>query len=143
MHSVATGRPVEINVKEDAEVISGKVKSFVESCNAVLQFIQNQQKLQKSKDGREHLGIMGGDGLLRTIENDFRRILQEPQRGIQGSINQLNQIGIEFNRNGTLNLNTEKFNNVLARIQKVLVTSCAGMGSIADWFPCCAEKSVI
>lgn len=113
LKSAAPGRPIKIHVKEDFEKISGKIKNFVDAYNAALGFIQGQAKLQKGSDGRERLGPLGGDGMLRTIESTLRRIIQNPVLGVQGPIKNLNQLGIEFNRNGTLSFSQDKFNQTL------------------------------
>ena len=52
----APGRPIRLSVKEDLEVIGGKIKSFVDAYNGALSFIQDQHKLQKGADGKERLG---------------------------------------------------------------------------------------
>lgn len=114
LKQAAPGRPIRINVKEDTEVITGKIKTFVDAYNAALGFIQGQHKLQKGQDGKEHLGPLGGDGLIRSIESTLRRIIQDPQMGLDPSLTRIGDLGVEFNRNGTLNLNAEKFNKALA-----------------------------
>lgn len=115
LRQAAPGREVTLMVKEDTDTISGKVKSFVDAVNGALGFIQAQSKLQKGKDGRESLGPMGGDSLLRMVESNFRRLLQNPQLGVQGSIKRLNEMGIEYTRNGTLSFSQDKFQAALAR----------------------------
>lgn len=114
LKQASPGKEIAVTIKEDVEAISGKIKSFVDAYNGVLAWIQNQHKLQKGKDGREHLGPLGGDGMLRSIESDFRRLIMLPQYGIEGNINQIQSLGIEFNRNGTLNYSQEKFNKVVS-----------------------------
>lgn len=114
LKQAAPGRPVRIHVKEDIEAIAGKIKEFVDAYNGALGFIQNQHKLTKDRQGRERLGPMGGDSLLRSIESTLRRIILNPQYGVNSSIERINQLGIEFNRNGTLNFNEEKFQKVLS-----------------------------
>lgn len=113
LKSAAPGKPIKIHVKEDFEKISGKIQNFIEAYNGALGFIQGQAKLQKGSDGREKLGPLGGDGMLRNVESVLRRIIQNPVHGVSGSITRLNQLGIEFNRNGTLNFNQERFNKAL------------------------------
>ncbi len=110
----APGRPVRLSVKEDSEVISGKMKNFVDAYNKALGFIQEQGKLQKGPDGKERLGPLGGDGLIRSVESTLRQIIMNPQMGVDGSIKRLSEMGIEFNRNGTLNFAQEKFNKIVA-----------------------------
>jgi flagellar hook-associated protein 2 len=131
----APGREIAVSVKEDYETIAGKVKSFVDAYNGVLTFIQNQHKLQKGKDGREHLGPMGGDGLLRTVENNFRRLILSPQMGIDGSYHRVAELGIEFNRNGTLNYSQDKFNKALAADAQGVANFLRGDGFNTGFVP--------
>lgn len=110
----APGREIALTVKEDFDVIGGKIKSFVDAYNGALSWIQAQAKLQKDKSGRERLGPLGGDGLIRSIESRLRSAIINPQYGVESSIQRVNELGIEFSRNGTLNYNAEKFNKKLA-----------------------------
>ncbi|MCX7979018.1 MAG: flagellar filament capping protein FliD [Bdellovibrionaceae bacterium] len=126
LKQAAPGRLVKLNIKENLEVITGKIKAFVEAYNGALGFIQGQAKLQKTQNGQERLGPLGGDSMIRGIENTLRRIIQSPQHAVQGEIKRLNQLGIEFNRNGTLNFNQEKFNKVLSANPKAVVAFLRG-----------------
>ena len=128
LKSAAVGREIKIFVKEDMEKISTKIKEFVDSYNGALGFIQGQAKLQKGQDGREKLGPLGGDSMLRTIESSLRRIIQNPVMGVKGKIERLNQLGIEFNRNGTLNFTQEKFNKALNSDPSSVVSFLRGDG---------------
>lgn len=105
------GRSVNVTIKEDLEVVSGKIKTFVDGMNGVLGFIQQQNKLDQSTDTSKTLG---GDGLLRSVEQRLRQLIQMPQRGLKSSITTLGQVGIQFNRNGLLEFDQKKFNSVLA-----------------------------
>ncbi|WP_373998891.1 flagellar filament capping protein FliD [Bdellovibrio bacteriovorus] len=111
--SAAPGREIRMSVKENLEVISGKIKSFVDSYNAALDFIQKQNKLQAGDGKNPKLGPLGGDGMLRSIENSLRRVILNPTMGVETPIRRVGELGIEFNRNGTLNFNQDKFNKVL------------------------------
>jgi flagellar hook-associated protein 2 len=124
----APGTPVKVSVKEDMEAISGKIKSFVDSFNGALGFIQGQRKLIKDKSGKERMGQLGGDSIVRGIESTLRKIIQDPQYGTSGKINRLSDLGIEFNRNGTLNFSEEKFKKVLNTIPKDLAEFLRGDG---------------
>ena len=80
--------------------------------NGVFQFVQAQNKLDKDSDTTRTLG---GDGMLRDIENRFRNILQGQSYGVQGQIRFLAEVGINFNRSGLLTFDEEKFNTVVAK----------------------------
>lgn len=113
LKQASPGREVRLFVKENMEAVSGKIKAFVDAYNGALGFIQNQSKLQKGPNGKEGLGPLGGDSMSRQVENALRRTILSPQMGVDSNIRTLNQLGIEFNRNGTLNFAQEKFNKVL------------------------------
>lgn len=113
LKAAAPGREIRMSVKENLEVISGKIKSFVDAYNAALEFIQKQNKLQAGEGKNPKLGPLGGDGMLRSIENSLRRVILNPQLGVESPIHRINELGIEFNRNGTLNFSQDKFNKVL------------------------------
>ncbi len=111
LKQASPGRAVNITVKEDLEVVSGKIKSFVEAVNAVLNFVQTQNRMNKDTDTSKTLG---GDSITRSVETRMRQLIQNPQFGIKGSIRSLGQVGITFNRNGTLDFDQKKFNAALA-----------------------------
>ncbi len=115
------GQPIRVGISENYDIISDKVKSFVDSYNAALGFIQNQNKLVPGeKGGQARLGPLGGDGMLRMTESRLRQIIQNPQQ-TNSEIQRIIELGIEFNRNGTLNFNQEKFKKILtADPQKVI-----------------------
>lgn len=131
----APGRQVQIKVKENLEVISGKIKNFVDAYNKVFSFIQDQHKLQKGADGKEKMGPMGGDGLLRTIESGLRRVVLNPQIGTQTNIVRVNELGIEFGRNGTLNFSQDKFNAKLSEDPKDIAKFFRGDGVAVGFVP--------
>lgn len=112
LKSAAPGKSVNVSVKEDTEVVSGKIKTFVDGINGVLAFIQQQNKLDKNTDTTKTLG---GDGMLRSVENRMRQLIQNPQMGIKGPIKTMNQLGIQFNRGGTLDFDQKRFNATLSR----------------------------
>lgn len=131
----APGRQVRVAIKENMEVITGKIKSFVDAYNGALGFIQGQAKLQKDSTGKEKLGPLGGDSLLRNVENRLRRIIQTPQYGTGSPLTRVLDIGIEFNRNGTLNFSEEKFNKALATNPKGVAGFLRGDGFKTGFVP--------
>jgi flagellar hook-associated protein 2 len=51
--------------------------------------------------------------MLRSIESALRRTVLNPQMGVESPIHRISELGIEFNRNGTLAFSQDKFNKVL------------------------------
>jgi flagellar hook-associated protein 2 len=133
LKQASPGKAVSISVKEDMEVVSGKISKFVDGMNAVLTFVQSQNKLDKTTDTSKTLG---GDSLIRSVESRLRSLIQTPQYGVQGPVNTLNQIGITFNRQGTLDFDQKKFNSQLAAnpeaVQKFFVGDGYNTGFVAS-----------
>lgn len=105
--------PVKITVTENFDVIGEKVKTFVDAYNGALQFIQGQNKLTETKDGLQRLGPLGGDSMLRMTEGRLRSIIQDVQE-TNSSYERIIELGIEFNRNGTLDYKADTFKKAVA-----------------------------
>ena len=105
-------QPIRINITENYDVISGKIKSFVDSYNAALGFIQGQSKLSQDAKGNPRLGPLGGDSMLRMTEGRLRNIIQAVQN-TDSNFKRIIELGVEFNRNGTLNFNQDKFTKIV------------------------------
>lgn len=110
---VQENQPVRISVTENQEIIAGKLKSFVDSYNAALSFIQTQNKLSNDKSGNPRLGPLGGDSMLRMTESRLRTIIQDMQN-TDSKFKRVIELGVEFNRGGTLNFNQDKFTKMVA-----------------------------
>ncbi len=132
LKQAAPDRQVNVTVTEDREVVAGKVKEFVDAINGVLGFIQTQNRLSKDVDTSKTLG---GDGMIRGIETRMRRLIQGAQMGVQGPIKRLSQIGIQFNRGGTLDYKEETFNAVLAKDPDAVQKFLAGDGFSVGFIP--------
>lgn len=132
LRQAAPGRTINVSVKEDMQVVTGKMKTFVDSINAVLTFIQGQNKLSEKTDTSQTLG---GDSILTSIENRLRRLIQEPQFGVKGNIKRLSELGVEFNRNGTLEYKEERFTAILAKQPMDVTAFLAGDGYNAGFIP--------
>lgn len=132
LRQATPGRTVNVSVKEDMEVVVGKIKTFVDGMNEVLKFIQQQNALTKDTDTTSTLG---GDSLLRNIENRLRALVQNPQMGVNSEVTRLNQIGIVFNRNGVLEFNQKTFNDALARNPVAIQKFLAGDGFSVGFIP--------
>ncbi len=132
LKQAAPGRQVNVTVKEDLEVVVGKVGDFVKGMNEVLGFIQQQNSIDSNTDTSRTLG---GDTLLRTVESRMRSLILNPQIGVKGPIKRLNQIGIEFNRSGTLDFNKERFNKAVASDPQAVSQLFAGDGFATGVIP--------
>lgn len=136
LKQAAPGRQINLSIKEDYEKISGKIKEFVDAYNGALSFIQAQAKLQKDKrSGKERLGPLGGDGLIRSTEAALRRAIMSPQMGVDSTIQRVAELGIEFTRNGTLSFSQDKFNKKLSTDARGVANFLRGDGFQTGFIP--------
>ncbi|OFZ31599.1 MAG: flagellar hook associated protein [Bdellovibrionales bacterium RIFCSPHIGHO2_01_FULL_40_29] len=119
------GQPIRLNISENFEIISEKLKSFVDSYNAALGFIQGQNKLSPDAKGNQRLGPLGGDSMLRMTESRMRQIIQDVQQ-TDSQFRRIIELGVEFNRNGTLNFNQDKFKKLVSNDPQQVVKFLRG-----------------
>lgn len=110
-------QPFTITVTEDHQKISGKLKALVDAVNHVLGFITQQNAIDDKTDTRT---TFAGDTGLQTIEYRIRNLLHEGF--IAGNPDEenlrlifMNQLGVEFEKNGQLKFNEEKFTKALEK----------------------------
>ena len=105
------GKVVQVEVSENYEAISGKIDSFVEALQSVLSFVQQQIRVDANTDTSKTLG---GDSILRSVETRLRNLLQGGFAAKKpGEINRLADLGVEYNRSGTIDFKKEKFDSAL------------------------------
>lgn len=116
------GEEFSINVSEDKEAVSGKIFDFIESINAVLSFIKEQNTIDQNSDTSRTLG---GDILLQTIESRLRGAIFRDVETSQG-FRRLSDLGIIFQRNGTLEADQKKFDLALSNDYKAATEILTG-----------------
>lgn len=129
--SAEPGKEVTVSVTENYEAIKGKMDEFVASINGVLGFIQQQNAMNETTDTTKTLG---GDSMLRSVEMRMRSLLQGGSYNTNSEISRLSQLGVQFNRNGTLDYDKEVFNKTLQSNPKGVVQFLRGDGSLGSGF---------
>jgi flagellar hook-associated protein 2 len=131
LKSAKPGKEVNISLVENYEAIETKLRSFVDSMNGVLGFIQQQNMMDEKTDTSKTLG---GDSSLRTVESRVKQLIMNPTYGNQGSITRLSQLGVEFNRSGTLDFKEDKFKKLIKTNSKDVLEFLRGDGSLQGGF---------
>jgi flagellar hook-associated protein 2 len=113
LKSAKPGEIVTLNVKPDFEKIGEKAKSMVDSLNAVFSFISNQNALTGEKDPSKALG---GDVTLQNLEARFRDLVHQSHDEMDTQqIKMLRDVGITFNRQGSLDYDPKKMQAALEK----------------------------
>lgn len=104
---LGTDQPVQIKVEQDAKAVEEKLKKFVDGYNALVKQISSDSSLNS-------------DTMARSISNQMRQSFQKLYEGTT-----LSSVGIEFDRNGVLSVDSKKLEKALsespAKIEAMLV----------------------
>jgi flagellar hook-associated protein 2 len=114
----ASDQPVQISVQQDPKAVEDKLKKFVDNYNALVKQINSDSSLKS-------------DSMARSISSQMR---QSFQKLYQGST--LSSIGVEFDRNGILSVNSEKMTKALAdnpaKVEQMLVADNSLFSGLQD-----------
>ncbi len=99
--------------------MGAKVKGLVDQVNGILEFINKQNQVDEKSDTKT---TFTGDTSLQSIEYRIRNILHEgfpvwdnKENPEEYRLVFLNEVGIEFEKNGMLAFKEEKFNKALQK----------------------------
>jgi len=127
------GKPIKIEITPDIEKMQGKAKNFVDKLNGVLDFFGQQAQLGKDshKDPKKALA---GDTVLIALQSRMRTIIQESQGSMSSSdISRLRDVGIVFNRAGTLDFDADKFQKTLENRFEDVARLFSGDGAVGGF----------
>lgn len=104
---LGTDQPVQIKVEQDPKAVEDKLKKFVDGYNALVKQISSDSSLNS-------------DTMARSISNQMRQSFQKLYEGTP-----LSAVGVEFDRNGVLSIDSKKLEKALAdnptKIEAMLV----------------------
>lgn len=128
------GKTIKLDVRPDYEKIQEKAQGFVTGMNEVLSFIQNQNQLG-ADSRKDPTKALGGDVGLKAIESRMRNLIQltENELGSGAKVKRLRDVGIVFNRNGTLDFDSEKFQKNLEENFDEVSTLFAGTSPVSGF----------
>lgn len=130
LKDAAPGKEFNLGITEDTKAIKGKVESMIQKINDVLGFVQGQNKLDKDSDTRNTLG---GDITLQTLEYKIRQLVLTPVATEFGNV-RMGELGVQFNRNGTLEFNGDIFQKKLNENMAAVTAFFVGSEATGDGF---------
>ncbi len=103
--------PFTLTISEDPQKVAGKMKALVDQVNQIFQFISKQNQVDEKSDTRT---TFSGDTGLQSVEYRLRNLLHEgfpagDPKSDSFRLVFLNQLGVEFDRNGQLSFKEDKF----------------------------------
>lgn len=122
--------PSVLNVTLDSETIGGHIKSFVEAYNS----LQSTMKSLTSYNAESgSAGLLLGDTTTRSVEAQLRRAMNGVVEG--GDFSMLSELGIELQLDGQLEIDNEKFDELVESDPAALSNFFGGIdgeGGLAD-----------
>lgn len=111
--------PTVVSVAQDTTRGKDKLKAFVSAYNTLVSYIDSQNKTAANGD----TGSIGRDSLLRSLRRQLNSTLLA-QPGVSGSLAHLSELGVAFERNGTITFDESTFDSAaetnFADIEKLL-----------------------
>lgn len=122
------GEEISVEIVEDTEKMATKMDDIIKSINDVLSFIKEQNALDETTDTSRTLG---GDITLQTIESRMRTAIFTPVKTDFGP-KRVSDLGISFQRNGLITLDSEKFKVALKQNYRAVSQTIAGSYSVEN-----------
>jgi flagellar hook-associated protein 2 len=120
------GQPVSMAINQDTKSISDSVQAFVKSYNDANKVLKDLSAYNaQTKTG----SVLNGDSTVRSVQSQLRSILTG---GVGLTLSTLSSIGVGFQQDGTLGVDTAKLQNALGSNFNNVAALFATNASIAD-----------
>lgn len=123
------GAPTTLTVSQDNKAITDAVQAFVSSYNSMHNTLDS---LTKYDAATKTASVLTGDSTVRLLESQLRATLGSSVAGMPTSFNTLSAIGISYQADGTLALNTAKLSSALASNASDVARMFAAVGQPTD-----------
>ncbi|MBT9237417.1 flagellar filament capping protein FliD [Pseudomonas sp. MG-2] len=102
-----SGTPTAVTVAADNDGLKKSVQSFVDAYNTLQNAIKSLTSTSRDADDKLVLGPLTNDPTTRSLLGDIRKVLTEVGAG--DKLTTLSQLGINTQKDGTLEFNASKF----------------------------------
>lgn len=107
----AVGVPAKIVISEESSQISLAIKDLIAGFNAMISTLND---LSSSNPETGEVGILAGSSVVRSFTSQIRNVLTSPVDGLNGDIRAMVDIGITTQSDGSLSIDSSKFDAAVA-----------------------------
>jgi len=118
-----------ISVSANTTGITAGVNSFVKAYNDLNTTIKS---LTSYDANTNKAGLLLGDSTTQSIQNQIRKTLSSSVNGLGGGLTTLSQIGVSFQKDGSISLDASKLSSALATKFSDVGGLFASLGSATD-----------
>jgi len=122
-------KPTTLTIARDTSGVKSAVESFVKAYNDLAATMKD---LGGYDFATQKGGLLQGDSTLRGMQGQMRDLLSRRLEFADGGLETLSDVGISFQRDGTLSLDAGKLDKVLADPDKNVASLFATMGVPSD-----------
>jgi flagellar hook-associated protein 2 len=126
---VQTAGTASVNVSRNTSKVTQSVNDFVKAYNE----LNSQIKSLSGYDADNKTGgPLLGDSTVQGLQADLRRQMSQQLTGLKGSLTSLGQIGIAFQKDGTLSVDSSKLNKAMSSNFNDVAGLFAAIGKTSD-----------
>ena len=123
------GSPTAVSVVRDADTIKSAVEALVKGYNEINTTIKN---LSSFNAATRQGAVLQGDFTILSLQSSIRSALTNALTATGGAYNNLSQIGVTFQKDGTLALDATKFQTALDNAPNDIAALFAAIGKATD-----------
>ena len=121
--------PVSLTIVRETATVKSSVDGFVKAYNDLNKTLKDVSAYNSAtKQG----AILQGDSTVRTLQSQIRAVLATPVSNTGGSLSTLSQIGVSFQKDGTLALDASKLDTAITNNFNDLASLFAAVGKASD-----------
>jgi flagellar hook-associated protein 2 len=118
-----------LTIAKDTTTVTDSINAFVKAYNTLNSTIAGLTSYNAdTKTG----GALQGDSSVRSIQSQLRRQLSTAVEGLGGKLTNLSQVGISFQKDGSLAVDSTKLNSAITNNFSDIGGLFAAMGSASD-----------
>ncbi|MCZ6632057.1 MAG: flagellar filament capping protein FliD, partial [bacterium] len=129
LNEAKAGTNVRVDVSRDTSAIRSNIESFVAAYNEAQTLIGDQFVFDEDT---QRSGPLSGDATLLTLQSQLRSIVISPVSGLADGENSLTLFGVEFNREGLLEIDSDTLDDALANNLTALRRVMTAQGTTSD-----------
>ena len=118
-----------LTVSKDTKSVSDAVNAFVKAYNDLNKTISG---LTSYDAANKKASVLVGDSSVRSIQSQLRRQLGAQVEGLGGKLTNLSQVGISFQKDGSLAVDSTKLNDAITNNFADIGGLFAAMGQVSD-----------
>ncbi len=123
------GNPTTLTIARDTASVQASIQSFVSAFNDLDNTIIN---LTKYDAENQRASVLTGDSTLRSIQSQLRGVFNAPLLTAGGGLSTLSEIGLTFQADGSLSLDSSKLSDVINDTTKDISTLFTSIGKPSD-----------